>query len=503
MAISYVGKGTFQGNSTAIAPGLPGSLATDDLMIALLETANQAITLSGWTQLPDSPQGSGTAAAAGAVRLTAFYKFYVPGDSAPTTSDSGDHQAGIIVAFRGVNTTSPFEDSDGLTAGAANTQNLPSVTVATAGAFVGYAVAGDRDIATSDTQFRDDSWLCSGLDGGAATEVVDEHTSQGQGGGIGFAYGTVSTPGALTGATMRHAGGNTFAIGAIAFVLKPAGSGGSDEEVSASLTGAGTAQAASRADRIAAAGATAAGMMAASPRRVCVVAASMSAAGSISVRIRRETLANPGAAATGSISVQLRVDRSASVVAAGAGALAAQAKADRLASASLSGAGALSASTMGGGTAAVALAAAGTMSVSARIDRRAAASLTSTASAAAIAARHARCSASLAATGSLTAAIEGGTAFAASLSAVAMMTIAVRVERRIGAMLAGQGALAMLSRIEARSAAALSGIGTVSATGAGRAVPRRTVRHSVAARASRAPAVQGAPRPAAISRGTR
>ncbi len=225
MAISYVGKGTFQSGAGAITPGFPSGLADDDLLISVLETANQAITHSSWTQVPDSPQGTGTAGAAGGVRLTAFYKFYASGDTAPATSDSGDHQAGIIIAFRGVDTVTPFEDTAGNTSAAANTHNLPAPVVSTAGAMAAYLVAMDRDIATSNTQFRDAEWLCAALDSGAAVEAVDEFSSAGSGGGVGVAYQTVTTPATLSSGTVRLAGTNSFAVAMLALVLKPASSG--------------------------------------------------------------------------------------------------------------------------------------------------------------------------------------------------------------------------------------------------------------------------------------
>lgn len=222
MAVTYVGIGTVANGTGAITPGLPSGLADDDLLIAFFETANQAITLSGWTELASSPQGTGTAAAVGAVRLTAFYKFYTTGDSAPTSSDSGNHQIGRIMAFRGVDTTTPIEDTAGATAAASNIQNLPTVTSTSADAMAVYLVADDRDIATTNTQFRDANWTSPNVDGGSCTEVADDFTTDGVGGGVGAAYKAVTTPATLSSATFQHAGTNSFANGMIAIVLKPA-----------------------------------------------------------------------------------------------------------------------------------------------------------------------------------------------------------------------------------------------------------------------------------------
>jgi hypothetical protein len=229
MAVTYVGIGTVASGTGAITPALPSGLADDDLLIAFFETANQAITLSGWTEFSSSPQGTGTAAAIGAVRLTAFYKFYTTGDSAPTSSDSGNHQIGQIMAFRGVDLTTPIEDTAGSTAAASNIQNLPTVTSTSADAMAVYLVADDRDIGTTNTQFRDTNWVSPNVDGGLCTEVTDVFTADGVGGGIGAAYKAVTTPATLSSATFQHAGTNSFANGMIAIVLKPVATGGSDE----------------------------------------------------------------------------------------------------------------------------------------------------------------------------------------------------------------------------------------------------------------------------------
>jgi hypothetical protein len=51
------------------------------------------------TQVANSPQGTGTTAAG--TRLTAFWSRYNGTQGTPTTSDSGDHQLGRIIAIRG------------------------------------------------------------------------------------------------------------------------------------------------------------------------------------------------------------------------------------------------------------------------------------------------------------------------------------------------------------------------------------------------------------------
>lgn len=234
-APTFVAVGTFTAAAGAITPPIPAGAADGDLCILAVETANQAITVSGWTEVPSSPQGTGTAGAAGGVRITAFYKFFTTGMGNPTTSDSGDHQAGAITVWRGVDTTTPIEASAGTNGAATNTPTLPSLTTLTDDALVVYLLAGDRDIGTSETQLRNAEWTSSSLDTGFATEVDDEFTATNSGGGVSVAHGTMVTAGVVSAGTARFAGTNSMAYGVIALALKPTAAGGSDNLTSSNV----------------------------------------------------------------------------------------------------------------------------------------------------------------------------------------------------------------------------------------------------------------------------
>jgi hypothetical protein len=78
---TFVGAGTSTGNAAAITPSLPSGIQTNDILILFVETANQSIIISNqnggtWTQITDSPQGTGTAGGTSATRLTAFWSRY-------------------------------------------------------------------------------------------------------------------------------------------------------------------------------------------------------------------------------------------------------------------------------------------------------------------------------------------------------------------------------------------------------------------------------------------
>ena len=86
-----------------------------------LETQDEAITASGWTEIPSiSPQS-----VSGATRLTCLYKIAVGGDST-TTSDSGNHQFGFVHAIQ----VGTFDPGDPFNAIAGGTRN-PAGTTAT------------------------------------------------------------------------------------------------------------------------------------------------------------------------------------------------------------------------------------------------------------------------------------------------------------------------------------------------------------------------------------
>jgi hypothetical protein len=100
---TIVGVGAVASGAAAITPGLPTGTQENDILILVIETNNQAITVSGWTEAPGSPQLNAT----DNTRLTIFWKRATSSESAPTTSDSGDHQIGRIIGIRGCITTGP------------------------------------------------------------------------------------------------------------------------------------------------------------------------------------------------------------------------------------------------------------------------------------------------------------------------------------------------------------------------------------------------------------
>lgn len=125
MAVTYVGVGTPDASTTStVAPGMPGSLTTDDLLFFVYGSRGSPPTagsLTGWTsRFSASPGSTGR-------RLQVFtipYSGSTPGDIIAASSVSGgDNQISAIFALRGVDLTTPLGDDSGIT-GNTGTANI-------------------------------------------------------------------------------------------------------------------------------------------------------------------------------------------------------------------------------------------------------------------------------------------------------------------------------------------------------------------------------------------
>lgn len=202
----YVGKGTFASGTAGITPGLPTGWAEGDLFILQIESANQTIaTPSGWTQVANSPQSTGTAAAAGGVRLAVFYRWATASESAPSIADSGDHTTALISAYRGVDPTAPINASAGGVDSSATTSiSTPSVTTTVANCLVLHLLGLDKDAADSDTITG--TWTNANL--ASITERHDQTVTSGAGGGVALVTAIKASAGSV-GATTNTADSST------------------------------------------------------------------------------------------------------------------------------------------------------------------------------------------------------------------------------------------------------------------------------------------------------
>jgi len=198
-APTFVAAGSVASSYNAITPALPGGIATNDILLLFLETANQAISISNqnggtWTEVTNSPQSVGSGSSA--TRITVFWSRYNGTQGAPTTSDSGDHQAGRIIAIRGATTSGdPWNvTAGGVEATADTSGSIPGGTTTVANCLVVGAIATSLPDANGTSNFS--AWANADLT--SVTERTDNTRNSGNGGGLGIATGVKATAGAYT-----------------------------------------------------------------------------------------------------------------------------------------------------------------------------------------------------------------------------------------------------------------------------------------------------------------
>ena len=147
---SFVSCGAGAGSASAITPPLPSGIATNNILLLFVETADQAITIANgsggtWTAVLNSPQS-----AAATTRLSVFWSRYNGTQTAPVTSDSGDHQVGAICAYSGVITTGdPWDVTSGGTDTVSDTSgSIPGATTTGVDRLIVIAGAGNDDADT-------------------------------------------------------------------------------------------------------------------------------------------------------------------------------------------------------------------------------------------------------------------------------------------------------------------------------------------------------------------
>lgn len=217
---TWKAKGAFASGTAALSVAWPtsGTYAVGDFALLLVESANEAITTpSGWTQATNSPQSTGTAAAAGGVRLSVYWKYATSTTEANVSvADSGDHTTAQIHVFGGVHATTPIDTTAGaVQASAATAWTLPAVTTTQVDCLIVLCLANDRDLGSIINLF---GWTNANLSG--LTERHDQTVTSGVGGGIGIATGGKAAAGSTGTTSVTNAASNTAAFLTIA--LAPA-----------------------------------------------------------------------------------------------------------------------------------------------------------------------------------------------------------------------------------------------------------------------------------------
>lgn len=184
----------------AVTWPLPASFAERDLLVWVAESANQAVPTAptGATQVGSSPQGTGTAAATTATRLTVFAKIATGSETTNSAGDAGDHTLVSCFAIRGAHQT--LSDALHVVAGdvaasASTSVTCPGGTTTVPNCLILNIVSNATDSATA----QGSAWANANL--GSVTERLDFGTTSGNGGGITVISGTLATAGSIGGTT--------------------------------------------------------------------------------------------------------------------------------------------------------------------------------------------------------------------------------------------------------------------------------------------------------------
>jgi len=163
-----------------------------------IETANEAITVSGFTEAPSSPQGTGTGGGAAATRMTIFYRI-ATGTDPTTTSDSGQHQIARIIGITTgtFNASTPFDANAGTTQAATASVSIPGATTTVDNTLVIAVTSGALPDSNGVNRFA--SWVNTSLS--SIVEQIDQSRTSGNGGALGVITGTMDTSGTYNSTT--------------------------------------------------------------------------------------------------------------------------------------------------------------------------------------------------------------------------------------------------------------------------------------------------------------
>lgn len=138
--------GPYSSVSGVFTPGGMPSHQAGDILVFFVETNNEAVTVSGWTEAGSSPAiNSGT----NPTRLTVFWKRATSGSTtAPSTNSLTDHAFGGVVSYRDcVASGDPFNITASSTGGTGTSVSIVGATTTVPNCLVLAAAVSTRDFA--------------------------------------------------------------------------------------------------------------------------------------------------------------------------------------------------------------------------------------------------------------------------------------------------------------------------------------------------------------------
>lgn len=215
MAVAFVNVGAAVGNAAAITPALPASLQNDDILLGIGETAAQDFPAgtpyppTGWAHVTLSPVTNDSS-----TRLFVIWKRVVGGEAAASWGDSGDHNIGQIIAYRGCKTSgNPWNTTaSGFDSTLDNSAQWPTSTTTADNCLILFIGGWSDDFATGA--------LSGGTGLGAFTERIDFVSAAGNDGAIFLAEATKAAAGSVGQPSATLTGSATKAMLVVA--LEPA-----------------------------------------------------------------------------------------------------------------------------------------------------------------------------------------------------------------------------------------------------------------------------------------
>ena len=216
----YIGKSAFASGTGALTVAALTGCRAGDIIILFVESANQNINTPTGYKVLATQIGTGTAAAAGGVRIATFWKFIDEFETDSTTSvaDSGDHTTAIKMLFRDTSLSSSNLYTSATSTQAATTSMVfPAVTPLSDESLIVLAVAQDTDAASTATVGAVTNANLTSI-----TERHDQTVTAGAGGGLAVITGVRATATSTGTSTATGSTSVTHAYHTIALSRVPA-----------------------------------------------------------------------------------------------------------------------------------------------------------------------------------------------------------------------------------------------------------------------------------------
>lgn len=213
---TFVAAGAQANGTGDVTPALYTGHTLDDILVLAVQSNNQtAAAPAGWTRMGPAA-GIGTAAAAGATRLTMFWKRHDGSETDPTVTDTGDHTLAFTFGIRGCPTSGdPFRNIGATRKVTASTTSTGSAGATPAdNCMIVQLFATALDTGSAAFSSPTNATLSS------VTERADVATTDGNGGGIGLITGVLATAGSFDATTATVS--STTDVG-LAFCFLPSG----------------------------------------------------------------------------------------------------------------------------------------------------------------------------------------------------------------------------------------------------------------------------------------